>query len=99
MFSQFTIMFHYYPGARTRYPLTVTLKAHCLSVRSPQVRYIVRGTRGTYTKYGLDVQEDQLRVISSPSAILEERYGMEPEYLWGTLEKIEADDLTVTKSM
>ncbi|KJA30068.1 hypothetical protein HYPSUDRAFT_126238 [Hypholoma sublateritium FD-334 SS-4] len=97
--DSFTIIFHYDSGARTRYPLTVTLRAHCLSVRAPQVRYIVRGTRGTYTKFGLDVQEDQLKVISSPSAILEERYGMEPEYLWGTLEKIEADDLTVTKSI
>jgi len=58
----------------------------------------VRGTKGTYTKYGLDVQEDQLKVISSPKAILEDQYGMEPEYLWGTVEKIEADDLTVTAS-
>jgi hypothetical protein len=24
---------------------------------------------------------------------------MEPEYLWGTVEKMEADDMTVTKAM
>lgn len=68
-----------------------------LSVRSPQVRFIVRGTKGTYLKYGIDVQEEQLQVIS-PKAILEEKYGMEPEYLGGTIERIEADNLTVTKS-
>ena len=68
-----------------------------MSVRSPQVRFIVRGTKGTYLKYGMDVQEGQLRVLSSPKAILEKEYGEEPEYLWGTIERIEADDLTVTK--
>jgi predicted dehydrogenase len=47
----------------------------------------------------MDVQESQLRVLSSPTAILQNRYGMEPEDLWGTIERIEADDLTVTKSI
>ena len=45
----------------------------------------------------MDVQESQLRVLSSPNAILEKQYGVEPEYLWGTIERIEADDLAVTK--
>jgi hypothetical protein len=60
---------------------------------------MVRGTQGAYIKYGLDVQEDQLKVISSPDAIHEEHYGKEPEHIWGTLENIEADYTTVTKSM
>jgi predicted dehydrogenase len=94
----FTIYMHYNAGPRTQYPLTVILRSHILSVRSPQVRYIVRGTGGTYLKYGIDVQEDQLKVISSPKAILEDQYGREPEYIWGSVEKIEADDLTVTQS-
>lgn len=89
---------HYDAGPKRVFPLVVILRAHTLSVRSPQVRFIVRGTRGTYLKYGIDVQEDQLKVISSPNAILEEQYGMEPEYLAGTIERIEADDLTVTQS-
>lgn len=80
-------------------PFTAILRAHILSVRSRQVRYIVRGTKGTYTKYGLDVQEDQLKVISTPNAIHEEYYGQEPESQWGTLDNIEADFITVTKSM
>ncbi|KAF8974348.1 hypothetical protein BDZ97DRAFT_1647412 [Flammula alnicola] len=97
--DSFTILLHYDAGPRNPYPLTAILRAHILSVRAPQVRYIVRGTSGTYTKYGVDVQEDQLKVISSPNAILEDGYGMEPENLWGTVERIEADDLTVTKSI
>jgi hypothetical protein len=92
-------MLHYDPGPSSQYPLTAILRAHVLSVRAPQVRYIVRGINGTYVKFGVDVQEDQLKVISSPNAILDQRYGMEPENLWGTVENIEADDLTVTKSM
>ena len=88
---------HYDAGPKRTYPLLVILRAHTLSVRSPQVRFIVRGTKGTYLKHGIDVQEEQLRVLSSPNAILEKGYGIEPEYLWGTIERIEADDLAVTK--
>lgn len=96
--DSFTIHMHYNPGPTKRYPVTVILRAHILSVRSPQLRYVVRGTQGTYSKFGVDLQEDQLKVISSPSAILEDQYGREPEYLWGTIEKMEADEITVTKS-
>jgi len=95
--DSFTIHMHYDAGPKRAYPLLVILRAHTLSVRSPQVRFIVRGTKGTYLKYGIDVQEGQLRVLSSPNAIMEKQYGMEPEYLWGTIERIEADDLAVTK--
>jgi hypothetical protein len=89
---------HYNPGPTKRYPVTVILRSHILSVRSHQLRYVVRGTQGTYSKFGIDIQEDQLKVISSPSAVFEDQYGREPEYLWGTIEKMEADEVTVTKS-
>jgi len=94
----FTIYMHYDVGPKSPYPLTVILRAHILSVRSPQVRYIVRGTKGTYLKYGIDVQEDQLKVISSPQAIFDHQYGVESEENWGTVEKLEADDISVTKA-
>ncbi|KAF4619960.1 hypothetical protein D9613_005369 [Agrocybe pediades] len=94
----FTLYMHYAPNDTRPHPLTIILRSHPLSVKSPQLRFLVRGTKGTFTKYGVDVQEDQLKVISSPKAILEDQFGMEPDYLWGTVEKIEADDLTVTKS-
>jgi len=89
---------HYPAGSATPHPLTAIFRAHILSVRSPQPRYLVRGTQGTYIKYGVDVQEDQLKVIPTPKAIFDESYGREPESLWGTLENIGADGTTVTKS-
>lgn len=69
-----------------------------LSVRSPQPRYAVLGTKGSYVKYGVDVQEDQLKAILTPNAIHEKGYGVEPESIWGTVECLEADDATMTKS-
>lgn len=89
---------HYNERPTSSVPFTVILRAHILSVRAPQLRYIVRGTKGTYLKYGFDVQEDQLKAISSPNVIFEDQYGREPEYLYGSLEHIEADDLTITQS-
>jgi hypothetical protein len=90
---------HYPAGPSRKYPLTANLRAHILSVRSPQPRYIVRGTQGTYTKFGVDVQEDQLKAMTSPSAIFENGFGREPVALWGTIENIEADEVSVRKAV
>jgi len=95
--DSFTIHMHYDAGPKRAYPLLVISRSHTLSVRSQQIRFIVRGTKGTYLKNGMDVQESQLRVLSSPNAVLEKEFGVEPDYLWGTIERIEADDLAVTK--
>ena len=67
------------------------LRAHVLSVRSPQLRFKVRGTRGTFIKYGLDTQEDQLRVLSKPNDIFTTDFGSEPPEIWGTLENTGTD--------
>ncbi|KAI0637946.1 oxidoreductase [Trametes polyzona] len=99
----FTIYLHYPPlkaasGVQPQ-SLKVILRGHILSVRSPQVRYVVRGTRGTYLKSGVDVQEDQLKVIPSPAAIAQtDNYGVEPEDIWGTVENLAADG-SVVKSV
>jgi hypothetical protein len=90
---------HYSPNSGRPHPLTANLRAHILSVRVPQQRYIVRGTQGTYTKYGVDVQEDQLKVMKSPSAIFEAGFGTELQALWGTVENIEANGVSITKNM
>lgn len=37
--------------------------------------------------------------MASPSAIFEEGFGKEPESLWGVLENIEADEVSVRKAM
>ncbi|OCH90735.1 oxidoreductase [Obba rivulosa] len=98
----FTILLHYpgRPSASALKPASFTaiLRGHILSVRSPQIRYVVRGTTGTFLKFGVDVQEDQLKGIKHPSEITTvETYGAEPESLWGTLENLSADG-TIVKS-
>ncbi|KAJ7368167.1 hypothetical protein DFH08DRAFT_726531 [Mycena albidolilacea] len=94
----FTIHLHYDSGGKLPRPVTVIARAQLLSVRTLQPRYVVLGTKGSYVKYGVDVQEDQLKVIASPKDIHESNYGVEPESIWGTLEFLEADDLTISKS-
>jgi len=74
--------------------MTVILRAHSLSARTTQLRFIVRGTRGSYIKYGVDPQEDQLKVITTPESILEDGYGKEPESSWGVLETVREDNTT-----
>ena len=71
---------------------TAILRGHILSVRSPQVRYVVHGTKGTFLKYGVDVQEDQLKVIPTPALVFsDDAYGMEPEDIWGTVDHFGED--------
>ena len=91
---QFTIFLHYPPlpspssGVKPT-SFTATIRGTLVSILSTQLRYVVRGTRGTYTKFGVDPQEDQLKVISSPNEIVDassEQYGREPESIYATLE-------------
>jgi hypothetical protein len=96
---QFIIHMHYPAGPALQQPFTAILRAHILSVRSPQARFIVRGTRGTYTKFGVDGQEDQLKAMKDPLDIFSAAYGKEPESLWGNLEIIGKDETSTTTSM
>ena len=90
---------HYPEGSALPYPMTAILRAHILSARAPQLRFVVRGTRGTYIKYGVDNQEDQLKAMQSPEGIFAAGFGAEPEQLWGTLEHITDDETTITKKV
>ncbi|KAJ8523427.1 hypothetical protein ONZ45_g26 [Pleurotus djamor] len=94
----FTIYMQYPAGSALPHPMTVILRAHILSVRSQQLRYLVRGTQGTYIKYGVDVQEDQLKTFTNPSTeVFSSSFGHEPESLWGTVETLKADgDVTAS---
>ncbi|KAI0698612.1 oxidoreductase [Cytidiella melzeri] len=100
--DHFTILLHYPPSehATTSHSqirptsFTAILRGTILSAKSSQVRYVIRGTTGTYSKYGVDVQEDQLKAIASPSDIFSNPlYGQEPEELFGTLETLDGDDV------
>ncbi|EAU84919.1 oxidoreductase [Coprinopsis cinerea okayama7 len=96
--DSFTIRLQYGRSAARQYPLAVILRSHPLSVRSPQIRFIVRGTQGTYIKHGIDTQEEHLKMISSPNAILKDDFGREPEYLNGRIEKLLVDDESIVQT-
>ena len=49
-------------------------------------RIVLQGTRGTYMKYGLDVQETRMRDGERPE---DDTWGSEPEDMWGTLRTTE----------
>ncbi|MCJ8164800.1 oxidoreductase [Pontibacter sp. E15-1] len=73
--DNFQLMLHY-PTLR------VILKAGML-VREPGPRYTLHGDRGSFLKYGLDVQEAALKEGKAPKGTAD--WGIEPEALWGTL--------------
>ncbi|KAJ7047504.1 hypothetical protein C8F04DRAFT_1059091 [Mycena alexandri] len=97
--DSFTIHMHFAAGGKLPRPVTVIARAQLTSVRALQPRYVVLGTKGSFVKYGVDIQEDQLKVISTPNAVHEKGYGVEPESIWGTVECIEEDDVTMNKTI
>ena len=58
----------------------VTLKSGML-VRQPLPHFIVIGTKGSFIKYGMDVQEENLKNGNTPSN--SPNWGRETEDLWG----------------
>ncbi|KAH8830727.1 NAD(P)-binding protein [Flagelloscypha sp. PMI_526] len=86
--DNFTIILGYNSSSNREYPLQAILRAHILSVKTVQPRFIVRGTKGTFTKNGVDIQEDQLKVMATVDEISQPSYGKEPESLWGSIESL-----------
>jgi predicted dehydrogenase len=68
--------------------LLATAKAGIMSVETEQLRFWVRGTQGSYKKYHLDVQEDQLKNGMKPG---DEGFGVENEERAGTLTVLEGE--------
>lgn len=60
---------------------SIILKAS-LVVFENSLRYVIHGTKGSFIKHGLDIQEDTLRTNTLPNT---EHWGEEPESQWGTL--------------
>jgi predicted dehydrogenase len=60
----------------------------------PNQRFLLEGTKGSFVKYGLDVQEDALRAATD---VLHERWGEEPEESWGILYQEHNSQLITTK--
>ncbi|PAV20804.1 hypothetical protein PNOK_0343100 [Pyrrhoderma noxium] len=92
----FSVILRYPTSESRKYPLNVLARAHIVSARNPQLRYVIRGTKGTLIKYGLDVQEDQLKAIVTPQDIFAEDFGKEPESTWAELDTID-DSGNITK--
>lgn len=66
-----------------KYPhLSATLKAGML-VREAGPRFALHGTKGSFVKYGLDVQEEALKIGLLPKST--DGWGQEPEGLWGKI--------------
>jgi scyllo-inositol 2-dehydrogenase (NADP+) len=61
--------------------LKVTLKASLL-VREEGPRYVIHGSKGSFVKYGIDVQEDHLKMGMWPK---DKEFGIEPADKWGIL--------------
>ncbi|KAL1646049.1 hypothetical protein SLS58_003469 [Diplodia intermedia] len=74
--DSFTVHLHYADG------MLATARAAVLSAEEEQLRYWVRGDKGSFKKFHLDVQEDQLLAGLRPG---QEGYGVAPESHDGTL--------------
>lgn len=76
--DSFTAILHY-DG------LTATAKAAVVSPEAEQLRFWIRGTKGSFRKFGLDPQEDQLKEGLRPG---DNNYGEEHESKFGTLTNV-----------
>ena len=77
------------------HPLTVVLRA-TMTACTPGPRFVVHGTRGSFTKWGIDPQEDQLKAgmnFDGPG------FGEEPESAWGELRLCEGAAAPVARSV
>lgn len=66
----------------------VTAKAGVMCVETEQLRYWVRGTKGSFKKFHLDVQEDQLKAGLKPG---DKGFGIESDDSSGKLVVLEGD--------
>lgn len=72
--DSFTVLLHYANGT------LVTAKATVVSPEEEQLRFWVRGDKGSFKKYHLDIQEDQLKAGIKPE---DNGYGREPSERYG----------------
>ncbi|KAG8689760.1 hypothetical protein FRC08_010791 [Ceratobasidium sp. 394] len=79
----FLIHLHY---DRQPFPVRATVAASSLSVKKAQLRFNVRGTKGSFEKRGLDPQEDQLK--ARKPAPLDPQFGREAETIFGILDTV-----------
>ena len=66
--------------------MMATVKAGVVSLESAQLRYWVRGQKGSYKKFYMDGQEDELKAGRKPG---DAGFGVEPREKYGTLTTME----------
>ncbi|KAK5082635.1 hypothetical protein LTR05_006515 [Lithohypha guttulata] len=86
--DSFTALLHYEDG------LMVTAKAGVVSPETDQLRFWIRGTKGSFKKFHLDPQEDQLKNGLRPG---QENYGEEGESKHGILTTTSEGGMTTSK--
>jgi len=65
--------------------MLATVKAGVVSPEIDQLRYWVRGDKGSFKKYHLDCQEDQLKTGMKPG---DDGFGLEPKERYGVLNTV-----------
>jgi predicted dehydrogenase len=81
--DSFTCLLHY-----DSMGLTATVKSSVASLQVEQLRYWVRGDKGSYIKYNTDVQEDQLKAGAKPG---DKDFGLDKSV--GTLTTLSGDGM------
>lgn len=81
--DSFTVLLHY-----DERNMLATAKAGVVSAEMQQLRFWVRGTKGTFRKNQLDMQEDQLKRGMRPG---DEGFGVEDKDVNGVLTVVEPD--------
>jgi len=88
--DSFQIQLHYSPSSlpSRSLPLIATAQSSSLSLITPQQRFLIKGTKASFIKHGLDVQEDQLKKFGK-DAVGRNDFGVEVEEAWGKLYRAE----------
>jgi hypothetical protein len=77
---------YYPPPNPTSSPLHVTLRASIMSPLPKQLRFQIKGSRGTFIKHGLDPQGDFREELARGKRVEDvPGYGVEKEEDWGTV--------------
>ncbi len=80
---------------KLHYPThTATLKSASLA-KIPGATYQIHGSKGSFVKFGLDVQEENLDKGAIPNTF---NWGMEPESIWGIL-KTECNGIEISSKI
>ncbi|EXJ90671.1 hypothetical protein A1O1_03775 [Capronia coronata CBS 617.96] len=81
-----TVLLHY-----DNIKMLATVKAGVVSPEVNQLRFWVRGVKGSFKKFHLDPQEDQLRKLGLKPG--DKGYGLEPEEHYGTLNLVKGGEI------